>query len=342
MLDERKCKILQAIIDDYISTAEPVGSRAIARKHNLGISPATIRNEMADLELLGYLKQPHTSAGRIPSPQGYRFYVDCLLSPAKMTEKDVALLNNWYISRVRRIDEVLQETAKMVSRMTKNISLIMAPQVSQCLFKYLQFLPFDQEKVLALIITDTGFIDNKIIDIPQGFNLADLQNIAEKVNNRLTGLPLELIKYSLIKEIRQEIVTEQAVLESIVDIIRLALAEKKKDRVFFGGTTQLLEQPEFKDVERVKTILNMLEKERLLADIFQAKENTGVIVTIGKENKYSGIQDCSVVQAAYCVEGQVVGTVAVLGPTRMEYGKVMAVLDFMHKHLGEIIKRYNS
>lgn len=339
-MDERKRRILQAIIDDYISTAEPVGSRTIARKYDLGVSPATIRNEMADLELLGYLEQPHTSAGRIPSAQGYRFYVDCLLSPQPLSDKEVALIDRWYETKTRRMEEVFQETAKILSRVTRNISFVLAPQFSQCTFKYLQFLPLDAERAILVVVTDTGFVENKVIEIPEGVAFEELQKIAATLNSRLAGLSFDRIKSSLLREIKHEILPDRRLFDTALELLRQGLATENKDRVYLGGTTQLLNQPEFRDVEKVKALLNMLEEEKLLLDILHTQDNDGVVITIGRENKYSGIQDCSMVQATYRVDGQIIGTVAVLGPTRMEYGKIVSVLEFMHSHLGKVLKKY--
>lgn len=342
MLDERKRKILQAIINDYVSTAEPIGSRTIARKYDLGVSPATIRNEMADLELLGYLEQLHTSSGRIPSAKGYRFYVDSLLARPAISENDISLISGWYNAKVRRIEEVFQETARIISRMTHNISLVLAPQISQSSFKYLQFLPMDERRVIVVIVTDGGFVENKMIDIPEDTTLEELQRVAEAINRRLSGVSLDSIKSSVLKEIRQAVVPDSNLFDAALAVLNNVLTIDKKERLYLGGTTQLLSQPEFRDVEKMKNILLMLEEEQLLCDLLHAQEEDedGIVVKIGHENTYSGIKDCSMVQAAYRVEGKIVGTIAVLGPTRMEYGKVMAVLEFMHSHLGQILKKY--
>ncbi|HWR38120.1 MAG TPA: heat-inducible transcriptional repressor HrcA [Patescibacteria group bacterium] len=340
MLDERKRKILQAIIDDYISTAEPIGSRTIARKFNLGISPATIRNEMADLELQGYLEQPHTSAGRVPSPKGYRFYVDCLMERPEVTPREIAIIDNWYQTKVRRIDEVFQETARILSKVTRNVSLVLVPQAAHCRFKYIQFLPFDERRAILVVVTDAGLMENKVIDIPQGLSLEDLQQIGVNMNQRLNGLSFDQIKTSVLSEVKQSVLEDPALFETALNILRQVLAVEKGEKLYMGGTTQLLSQPEFQDIGKVKGLLDMLEEERLLCDILHMHESDGMIVTIGQENKYSGIQDCSMIQATYRVEGQVVGTVAVLGPTRMEYGKTISVLEFMHRHLGEILQKY--
>nr|WP_092068544.1 heat-inducible transcriptional repressor HrcA [Dendrosporobacter quercicolus]NSL47134.1 heat-inducible transcription repressor HrcA [Dendrosporobacter quercicolus DSM 1736]SDL77516.1 heat-inducible transcription repressor HrcA [Dendrosporobacter quercicolus] len=342
MLDERKRKILQAIINDYVSTAEPIGSRTIARKYDLGVSPATIRNEMADLELLGYLEQLHTSSGRIPSAKGYRFYVDTLLARPAISDNEISLISGWYNAKVRRIEEVFQETARIISRMTHNISLVLAPQISQSSFKYLQFLPMDERRVIVVIVTDGGFVENKMIDIPEDTTLEELQRVAEAINRRLSGVSLDSIKSSVLKEIRKAVVPDSNLFDAALAVLNNVLTIDKKERLYLGGTTQLLSQPEFRDVEKMKNILLMLEEEQLLCDLLhtQEEDEDGIVVRIGHENTYSGIKDCSMVQAAYRMDGKIVGTIAVLGPTRMEYGKVMALLEFMHSHLGEILKKY--
>ena len=339
MLDERKQKILQAIIKDYISTAEPVGSRTIARRYDLGVSPATIRNEMADLEMLGYLEQLHTSSGRIPSSKGYRFYVDDLLPPQPMTSHEKEVIDRWYRARVKRVEEVFQETAKIISRMTKNISLVLAPQITKAAFRCLQFLPLDSHRVIAVIMTDAGFVENKIIEMPAGAEFTDFQRMAQVINESLAGQSLDAIQQGSLKHIRDEIMDE-SLYEAAMEVIRRALDFEKRERLYLGGTTQLLEQPEFHDVERVKEILLMLEEEQLMKDILHAHLGEGLSVTIGHENQYSGIQDCSIITATYHLDGELLGTIAVLGPTRMEYGKSMALLNYMNSNLTEIIKRF--
>ena len=186
-IDERKQRVLKAIIDDYIETAEPVGSRTLARKHDLGVSPATIRNEMADLEMLGYLEHLHTSSGRVPSSKGYRFYVDGLIPPQPVSAEEKARIDRWYQSRVKRIEEVFQETAHIISQVTKNVSLVLAPQVTQAKFRCLQFLPLDDRRVITVLMTDAGFIENKILEMPDGSVFEDFQRMAKVINANLAG-----------------------------------------------------------------------------------------------------------------------------------------------------------
>ncbi|MBQ1249903.1 MAG: heat-inducible transcription repressor HrcA, partial [Selenomonadales bacterium] len=335
-------KILQAIINDYILTAEPVGSRTIARKYNLGVGPATIRNEMADLELLGFIEQLHTSSGRVPSEKGYRFYVDSLLAPMSVSEEDREMLTRWYQAKSLKMEEVFQETARMISHMTHNISLVSAPQLTGCKFKYLQFLPLDEQRVIAVIVTDTGYVDNKIMMIPEGATEEDLRRISESINRRLSGMSIGAIKRSIVEQARDEIIPNEKMVTSAIDTIMDVMTARQKEKVYLGGTTQMLQQPEFRNVDKIQTMLSVLEEESRLNDILQEGAEDGIIVKIGQENKCSDIHNCSVVQATYRIDGEVVGKVAVLGPTRMEYGRIIALLKFMHTHLGNLLKGYRG
>ena len=205
MLDERKRRVLQAVIDDYIASAEPVGSRTLARKYDLGVSPATIRNEMADLEMLGYLEHIHTSSGRIPSSKGYRFYVNGLIPPKPVSDEEKALIDRWYKSRVKRIEEVFQETARLISRMTRNVSFVLAPQISRAAFRCLQFLPLDDHRVITVLMTDAGFVENKILEMPDGASFEDFQRMAKVINKVLAGQTLKSIEQKALQRIEDEI-----------------------------------------------------------------------------------------------------------------------------------------
>lgn len=339
MLNERKKKILQLIIEDYISTAEPVGSRTIARKYNLGISPATIRNEMSDMEMLGYLEQPHTSAGRIPSAQAYRFYVDSLLEPGALTDNDMALINSWFKERRRSIDEIFQSTAKILSRMTQNVSMVLANKSDAAIFRYMKFLPLDDRHAILCIITDDGSVDNCVVEIPLGMRPEEMDYMAGRVSRLLEGKPLSEISDTLLSAVHTDIVEDKLLFSSLIGTINRMSRKHQQQRVFLGGTRQLLSQPEFRDMDRVRDLLGILEEEKVVRDLLLAGEDSGLKITIGSENKFTGIQDCSMVQATYRLNGQVVGTMAVLGPTRMEYSKVISVMDYLHKYLKTIFQQ---
>ena len=333
MLNDRKKKILQLIIEDYISTAEPVGSRTIARKYDLGISPATIRNEMSDLELLGYLEQPHTSAGRIPSAQAYRFYVDSLIEPGSLTDNDMALINGWYKERRRSIDDIFQSTAKILSRMTQNVSMVLANKDTSAVFRYIKFLPLDNTHAVLCIVTDDGNIDNCVVEIPLGMRPEEMDYLAGRISRVLEGKELSEISDELLSALHMDVAEDKVLFTSFLQAIKRMNRKQNEQRVFLGGTKQLLNQPEFRDVERVKSLLGILEEEKVVRDLLVAGEDSGLKITIGTENKFTGIQDCSMVQATYRLNGKIVGTMAVLGPTRMEYGKVITVMDYLHKYL---------
>lgn len=339
MLNDRKKKILQLIIEDYISTAEPVGSRTIARKYNLGISPATIRNEMSDLEMLGYLEQPHTSAGRIPSAQAYRFYVDSLLEPGALTDNDMALINSWFRERRRSIDEIFQSTAKILSRMTQNVSMVLANKSDKAVFRYMKFLPLDDRHAILCIVTDDGNVDNCVVEIPLGMRPEELDYMAGRVSRLLEGKKLAEISDTLLGTVHTDIVEDKLLFTSLLNTINKMNRKHQQQRVFLGGTKQLLSQPEFRDMDRVRDLLGILEEEKVVRDLLLAGEDSGLKITIGSENKFTGIQDCSMVQATYRLNGQVVGTMAVLGPTRMEYSKVISVMDYLHKYLKTIFQQ---
>lgn len=339
-LDARKQRVLRAVIDDYIESAEPVGSRTLARKYDLGVSPATIRNEMADLEMLGYLEQLHTSSGRIPSSKGYRFYVDGLIPPKPVSDEEKARIDKWYRARVRRIEEVFQETARIISQVTRNVSLVLAPQMTQAQFRCLQFLPLDDRRVITVLMTDAGFIENKILEMPSGATFEDFQRMAKVINLRLEGHTLRTIEQHSLTEIRDEI-RDESLYEAALEIIHRALDSGRRERLYLGGTTQMLEQPEFHDVEKVKDTLLMLEEEELMKDILHAHMGDGLEVTIGQENEDKHFKDSSIITATYHLDGELLGTIAVLGPTRMEYAKAMSLLEYMNQNLTDVIKRFH-
>ncbi|MBO5404258.1 MAG: heat-inducible transcription repressor HrcA, partial [Phascolarctobacterium sp.] len=305
----------------------------------LGISPATIRNEMSDLELLGYLEQPHTSAGRVPSAQAYRFYVDSLIEPGSLTDNDMALINSWYKERRRNIDDIFQSTAKILSRMTQNVSMVLANKDTGAVFRYIKFLPLDSSHAILCIVTDDGNVDNCVVEIPLGMRPEEMDYLAGRISSVLEGKELSEISDELLSALHMDVAEDKVLFTSFLQAIKRMSRKQNEQRVFLGGTKQLLNQPEFRDVERVKSLLGILEEEKVVRDLLVAGEDSGLKITIGTENKFTGIQDCSMVQATYRLNGKIVGTMAVLGPTRMEYGKVITVMDYLHKYLKTIFEQ---
>ena len=278
--------------------------------------------------------------GLIPSSKGYRFYVDDLLTLEQMSENEISLINNWYATKVRSVEEIFRETSRIISQLTKNVSLVLAPQLTQTAFQYLRFLPLNEHQVIAVIMTDAGFIDNKIIDIPSGVSFEDFDNIASIFNHYLKGKRLSDISMASIRKIRGETVNS-TVFNAIINIIDEALAKDKQERLYLGGARELMEQPEFHNIDKVKKLLSMFEEKQLLYDILHAQKDESLAVTIGQENKYNDIKDCSIISATYHLDGKPIATLAVLGPTRMDYGKIISLLKFMNANLADIFHRFH-
>lgn len=336
-MDQRKRRVLQAVTDDYIATAEPVGSRTIARKYNLGVSPATIRNEMADLEEAGYLKQPHTSAGRIPSDLGYRYYVDSLMSPTELTVEEQMLLRAKITANQQAIDQVFHTTARLLSLLTQYISIVLAPPMGESACRHVQVIGVDPYHVLVVLVTEPGFIQNRIIEMPDPVDGREITRLNALLNQRLRGVTVRDVTGTLIGELRTEI-QESALFDAVMELLEEGL--DNGERVYLEGTTNLFEHPEFHDVERAKVLLQMLEERDLLFDVLSEQSHrSGITVTIGEENRVLNMHGCSMVTATYTMNGQVLGSLGLLGPTRMDYARVVASVEFMANSLSEILSK---
>jgi heat-inducible transcriptional repressor len=337
-LSARKKQILQAVITDYVKSAQPVGSRTIARRYMVGLSPATIRNEMADLEEAGYLIQPHTSAGRIPSQMGYRYYVDQLMETSDLEDEDKAKINQVYeYEKLKEIEEIIRHTSRLISLLTNYTSLILGPQLKKSAFKKLQIMPVDNQRGLLILVADTGFVKNKVIKLPNTLSAKELNRIVTYLNMRMEGLTIDTITSKLINEIRRDLYQHINFLEDTFTLLGDSLAEDER-RVFLGGTTNILNQPEFGDIGKVKSLLALFEQHSLLANLLARPVAgvDGVIIKIGTENILEEVQECSLVMATYCLGKEVVGTIGVLGPTRMNYSKTIAVIQQVVSHLGRL------
>lgn len=336
-MDERKRRILQAITDDYIASAEPVGSRTIARKYRLGVSPATIRNEMADLEEAGYLEQPHTSAGRIPSDKGYRYYVDALMDPKDPTDDERSRLRHEVNSRERAIEEMIHRTARLLSFLTQYTSVVVTPNVAESVCRYLQLVALDENHLLLVLVTEPGFIQNRIVVLDEPISQAELVRLNAFLNERLRGATISDITATLIAELRTELSTS-ALFQMVIDLLTTGLDRTVDARLYLEGATNIFEHPEFHDVERAKVLLSLLdEREAVFGLVNEATQRSGMAVTIGRENRRVEMHDCSMVTATYSMGDQVIGTLGLLGPTRMNYARVVGILQFVADGLSEAI-----
>ncbi len=339
-LDARKEHILLAIIQDYITTAEPVGSRTIARKYKLGVSPATIRNEMADLEEMGYIEQPHTSAGRIPSDRGYRYYVDNLMKRQELSKEEEKLVLDSYLTKVQDVGQVLRRTGQLLSRITNYTAVVFTAHYGKTKFKHINLVYMSSGQCMVVVVTDAGSVHYRIIDIPESIGPADLETISAVLNRKLQGQSMENIKLTLIKEIYFELAKQKHILNMAMDLIRDSLAVETEEKIYLGGVFNILNQPEFHNVEKVKTLLSLLEQEQELAnimvDVFQVE---GVTARIGEEITNERMKDCSVVMAGYRAGGKPLGGIGLIGPTRMDYARAFAVVEYMTKNLSLVMER---
>ncbi|MFS0839672.1 heat-inducible transcriptional repressor HrcA [Paenibacillus sp. UNC499MF] len=339
MLTERQRMILNAIVDDYIRSAEPIGSRSISKRGDVGFSPATIRNEMSDLEELGFLEQPHTSAGRIPSHKGYRYYVDHLVRHGTLDAHELETVKLFFAEKVQEMEEVIQHTANMLSGLTNYTSIVLGPEVFTNTLKHLQIIPLNDKTAVAIIVTNTGHVENKTVAIPPGLPMNEIEKVVNLLNARLQGVPLLQFKSKLYTEVAGELNKYAEGYHELFTMVESVLENDEKDRIFLGGTTNMLTQPEFKDVDKVKNILDLLEQTPVLFKLVTSSP-TGLQIKIGSENSLAAMNDCSLITATYSYDDQPLGTIGILGPTRMEYAKVIRLLEHLSANMEVLLSRW--
>jgi heat-inducible transcriptional repressor len=335
MLDGRKRLVLRAVIDNYIETAEPVGSRTIARKHDLGVSPATIRNEMADLEETGYLQQPHVSAGRVPSDKGYRFYVDALMEPYVFPGQELQRFRDEISSAQLTTERSIHEAARLLALLTQSVSLIVAPSTDQLVFKHLQLVALEDTGILVTLVLHPGIVKNRLIRTKREYSSDQIAELSTALNQKLKGVTYRELGPTIFTEVIRDFGEIGKVL---VELILQGLAEDKGERIIASGTVNILSQPEFRDVDRAIALFQALEeKEHLMSLLGSAANSSGVQVAIGHENLSTAMQTCSLVTCTYYVGNDVVGTIGVIGPTRMDYARVMAAVDVVSHSLSALL-----
>lgn len=340
MLDERKIKILQAIIQSYITNAEPIGSRTISKKFDLGVSSATIRNEMSDLEELGYLVQPHTSAGRIPSDKGYRLYVNRLLESNDLGFILRHDLKNRLINEIGEIDQLIYNAARILSKVTNYTSLAIAPQIKKSQLKHIQLIPIDDSKILVVIVTDSGIVKNTVLRTEHSISSDHLNIINNFLNIKLKGLNIGEIGTEVLDQLIKEIYDYKNSILDILPTIVYALDDIEGIEVFADGVNKIFNFPEYNDVEKARDFISFIENKPFIIDMMLSGEHNDIEISIGNENAYDEIKNCSVITATYSVNGKTIGKIGVIGPTRMDYSNVISVVRSLSLDLNEIIKNY--
>lgn len=333
MLTERQLLVLQVIIDDFIQTAQPVGSRAISKKNSISLSPASIRNVMADLEEMGFIDKTHSSSGRVPSEKGYRFYVDNLLSKEVVPDR-VNIIKDMIQEGFIEFEQIVQKSAEVLSDLTNYTSVILGPEVFETKLKQLQIVTLTSQTAVAILITNTGHVEHRSFTIPKEIEPADLEKMVNILNDRLHGVPIIQLPEKLNAEIVSLMKMYVNDFERSYDYLKAAFFSENPVKLYISGMTNILMQPEFKDVERIRSFYAMMDKEEEIANLLKSAKN-GIKVTIGHENEVEAIQDLSLITATYQLGGGQMGTIGLIGPTRMEYNKVITLLDALSNEMTE-------
>jgi heat-inducible transcriptional repressor len=340
-LGERKKAILRAIINDYIQTAEPVGSRTISKKPEIKISSATIRNEMSDLEDLGYLEQPHTSAGRVPSDKAYRLYVDELMDVDVLSDADISYIKSMLqLTAINELEKVIKKTTSLISQITQYTSAILSPSVQRSALKSLQLIQASQHELLVVVVTDTSLIKHVMIKIPKPITTDTLTKINIMLNDKLRNRTIEEINLSVISSIQHEMHGYDEILSAIIPVLYESLKTDDSD-VFMEGATNIFQYPEYSDMDSAKKFLTLLEQKDVMLELF-SKNQGNLSISIGNENSNDEVKDCSIVKASYMFGDRAIGTIGVIGPKRMDYPKVIATLKCCSETLNQILKTFND
>jgi len=334
MLDERKTKILNAIIKNYLDTGEPVGSRTISKYADLNLSSATIRNEMSDLEDMGYILQPHTSAGRIPSDKGYRFYVDMLMSDKV---QEVQSMQEQMLEKADKIDQLLKQAAKVLANSTNYATMISTPTYNRNKLKFIQLSTVDEEQLLAVIVMEGNIVKNQIVSIENSLSNEEVLKLNMLLNTALNGMSIEEINLGMIARLKEQAGEMGELVGDILSVIENAIQIDNDREIYTSGTRNIFKYPELSDKQSAQEIISAFEEKQQLAELvtknLSNEESTGMQVYIGDEMPVQNMKDCSIVTATYELGDGMKGTIGILGPKRMDYEHVMKTLKTLQKEL---------
>lgn len=331
MLNDRKKKILQAIVDEYVDTAEPVSSGAITKKHGIDFSSATIRNEMAELEKEGYLDKVHTSSGRVPSAKGYRLYVDELLKEQNLSIEETKYIRDKLEIKVNEIEELTKITTNTLSEITHYTTVAIGPKSTDQLIEEIKFVLLGTRMLMCVIVTDGGLVKEAIIKFDEDVKDEQVQNLNNIFNAKLRGKPFEKIDKPIEEYIFSELNYSIEVIKTIIEQINKVIEEEK---IYYEGTNKVFEQPEFQDVQMAKNFLNILDKRDLVVDLLNSEFADDINVYIGDDNDEDGLKDFSVITFKQKINDKEMGTIGIIGPKRMDYSKVISVMKYIKGLMG--------
>ena len=341
-LSEREKLILQAVVHSYITTAEPVGSRSIVKRFDLGLSPATVRNVMSDLEESGYLQQLHTSSGRVPTDQGYRYYVDYLMRVQELTLQERARIEKELTAKLDDADEVMRQTSHLLAFLAHQTGIVEVPDEGSAQVNQIELVPISQTRIAILIADSMGRVRTQIVSTERPLEAYYVQRLSAFLNKNMRGISLENLAQSLHTRLRMYLDEQRSLAEDALRILQL-LPAHRPGQLFLDGATRLFEQPEFRDVDRAREVFSLLEERDRLVDILRTGiirgESSGTFAVIGKEAVGQGIEGISIVASPYSVGSKHVGMIGVLGPRRMPYSRVTAVVDYTAGMLSRLLTR---
>lgn len=333
-LDERKTKILEAIIKNYLETGEPVGSRTISKYGELNVSSATIRNEMSDLEDLGYIVQPHTSSGRIPTDMGYRFYVDRLMAEK---EREVTELKELMIEKEEKTEKVLKNVAKLLANNTNYATMITTPQYHRNKLKFIQLSHVDSTQIVAVVVVEGNIVKNKMIEVEEALDNETMLKLNMLLNTNLNGLALEEINLGMIARLKEQAGIHSDIISSVLDAVAEAIHGDEDLEIYTSGATNIFKYPELSDNTRASELISTLEEKNQLATL--VSQNSGIQIYIGDETPVQNMKDCSVVTATYELGEGLQGTIGIIGPKRMDYEKVVDALQTITGQLDNAFRK---
>lgn len=337
-LNDRKIQILKAIINDYIATAEPVGSRTLAKKYDLGVSSATIRNEMSDLEDMGLIIQPHTSAGRIPSELGYRLYVDRLMNTSELTPKEQEFLHSVVSGNITKIEYLMEETAKAISMLTNYTTIISEPILKRTALKQIRLMPLDESAIMLIIVTEGNFVKNHIIRVNVAPSDEDLFSVSVKINNILKGHTLEDINEHTIMALQKELKEYSGLLKPVLKAVQKTIRSAENVHLHMSGAKNILTFPEFSDISKATEIFRAFEEKNNLVSLLEDAKSNDIRILIGNEINIKEMKDCSVITTTYNMGENTKGSIGIIGPIRMNYNQVVSVLNEMVKNIENVLK----
>lgn len=340
MLDSRKKRVLQAIIEEYINTAEPVSSAAITIDHGLNCSSATIRNDMAELEKEGYLDKPHTSAGRVPSAKGYRFYVDELLNDENISLDEIQFIKSRLETKVNEIEDLTKITTNTISELTHYATVAIGPKTIEQTIEDIKFVLLGSRVLMAVILTDGGSIKESIIKFDEDITASQVENLNFIFNNKLRGKPLGKIDKPMEEYISSEMNNQINVIKPIIDQMNKAIGET--ENLYLEGASRVFDFPEFNKIDTARNFLNILDTKEVMIDLLNTGFAKDINVYIGDENSNDELKDFSIVTFKHTVGNKDLGTIGIIGPKRMDYSKVISVMKYISKNLNNQLKEYNE